>query len=193
MSQKRVKTDNAHIDWKIALRKEAITGIGHPRVLDLFAGRNLLWRDFDLGRYYGIEIVNGKGRNLFADNLRVIPSLDLSAFDVIDCDSYGSSIKQILALFANPTLRPDTIVIFTEIHSPRDGLPKEMVEMIGIDKIYGKIPSAFQKYGWDIFLSILNSKNVPFVRCYEVFEKSHAKRYGYFKVPDPSKCANVQG
>lgn len=193
MSQKRTKTDNAHIEWKVALRREAVKNLDRLKVLDLFAGRNLLWKSFDLERYYGIEIVKGKGKNLFADNLRVIPSLDLSGFTVIDCDSYGSSIKQIRALFSNPTLRPGTVVLFTEIHSPRDGLPNDMVKDSGLTEIYRAVPSAFQKYGWEMFLGMLHDLGIQSVRCYELVENSHIKHYGYFVVPDPSKCANVQG
>lgn len=187
MPSKRIKTDNAHISWKVNLRREATKGLDHLSVLDLFAGYNNLWRSFDKSRYYGIEIVKGKGKNLFADNLRVIPSLDLSGFNVIDADAYGSSLKQIDALLSNPTLQPGTVVFFTEIHSPRDGLPKEMVTRNGLDDIYAVLPSAFQKYGWDFFLDYLYSKGISTIHVYEVKEKAHMKHYGWFEIVDPSK------
>ena len=63
----------------------------------------------------GIEVVKGKGKNLNADNIRVIKSLDLSQFNVIDCDSYGIPLKQIEELYENPTLQDGTIIIYTAI------------------------------------------------------------------------------
>lgn len=187
MPSKRIKTDNAHIEWKVDLRRKAVEHLDSLRVLDLFAGGNNLWRSFEKERYYGIEIVKGKGKNLFADNLRVIPALDLAGFNIIDSDSYGSSIKQIEAILSNPTLRPGTIVFFTEIHPPRDILPKEMIERHGLEDIYHRLPSAFQKYAWDYFLDFLHSKGIPEVHVYEVLEKTHMKHYGWFEIVDSSK------
>lgn len=105
MKSTRTKTDNAHLRSKEHLRRLATDGMEDLRVLDCFAGNNTLWRTFPLSRYYGIEAVKGKGANLHADNLKVIPSLDLSGFNVIDLDSYGSCVKQLFAVFSNLSLR----------------------------------------------------------------------------------------
>lgn len=84
-------TDNDGLAEKVALRKKAVEGINGPLcVLDLFAGENRIWKHFDLERYYGIEAEKGKGDNLHADNRNIIPLLDLSCFNVIDCDAYGT-------------------------------------------------------------------------------------------------------
>lgn len=184
----RTKTDNAHLKWKIELRKQAVKDLGPLRVLDLFAGNNILWSNFERERYYGIEVIPGKGKNLHSDNLRVIPSLDLSQFNVIDSDSYGSSVKQIEALFKNPTLKPGTVVLFTEIHAARNFMPKELVETAGIKEIYSIIPSAFQSYAWEYFMEFLYNKGIRKIRFYNV-NTNYYKFYGYFVVPDSSKCA----
>lgn len=189
MSQKRIKTDNANLAWKVALRKEGTEGLGPLRVLDLFAGQNRIWSHFETERYYGVEMVKGKGRNLFADNLRVIPGLDLSRFNVIDCDSYGSSAYQVEALFRNPTLRPGTIVFFTDISTDRAGIPNILLDRQGVKEIYKRGPSMFSKYQWDYYLDFLHGLGVDKVRAYSSIERSYRKHYGYFIVPDTSECA----
>ena len=86
-----VYTDNANLEKKVALRKEAIRGLEELKVLDLFAGENLIWSKIKTDRYFGIESEKGKGKNLNVDNRRIIPVLDLRQFNVIDCDAYGIS------------------------------------------------------------------------------------------------------
>lgn len=89
MSQRSTKTDNKSIANKIYIRKEAIKNLKQVKVLDLFAGRNVLWNNIKTDKYYGIDLEQNKGRNLTADTSKVFNSLDLSQFNVIDCDSYG--------------------------------------------------------------------------------------------------------
>lgn len=89
------KTDNFEIKSKIHLRQEAVKHLSELNVLDLFAGENKLWSSFEKNTYYGVEKEKNKGKNLYADNIRVIQSLDLSRFNVIDLDSYGIPFNQI--------------------------------------------------------------------------------------------------
>lgn len=189
MKYSPLKTDNAHLARKEALRRMATADVEHLRVLDLFAGYNTLWRNFPTERYYGVEMVKGKGANLHADNLRVIPSLDLSDFTVIDCDSYGSCIKQIDALYANRTLRPGTVILFTEIHSAMSALPSELVPK-GMEKAYASAPTLFNRYGFDLFLDALHRHGVRSYRGYSVHDNAYLKNYGYFVVTD-CQDANV--
>ena len=80
MSLHLIKTDNASIVNKVALRKRAVESLDKLRVLDLYAGNNILWSYFDKEKYYGVEIQKGKGKNITADCKKLIDSLDLSAF-----------------------------------------------------------------------------------------------------------------
>ena len=89
MSRQSTKTDNKSIANKIFIRKEAIKNLKEVKVLDLFAGRNVLWNNIKTDKYFGIEIEKNKGKNLNVDVRKVFDNLDLSAFNVIDCDSYG--------------------------------------------------------------------------------------------------------
>ncbi len=62
MSLHSIKTDNASIVNKVALRKRAVESLDKLRVLDLYAGNNILWSNFDKEKYYGVEIQKGKGK-----------------------------------------------------------------------------------------------------------------------------------
>ena len=55
-------TDNDGLQSKILLRKAAIKGLAEVKVLELFAGDNLIWSNISCSRYYGIEAEKGKGK-----------------------------------------------------------------------------------------------------------------------------------
>lgn len=58
-------------------------------MLDLFAGRNVLWNNIKTDKYFGIDIDADKGANLKANTREVFDNINLQDFNVIDCDSYG--------------------------------------------------------------------------------------------------------
>lgn len=182
MNPHSIKTDNAHIEAKRNLRREAITGIDEVKVLDLFAGNNILWSDFDLKKYYGIEMVKGKGRNLNADNLKVIPSLDLSQFNVIDCDSYGIPARQIKALYDNGSMQPGTKVIYTCIGNGLSSIDKSIIELFNLKSMYKKVKVPFNKRGSEFFDGMLYMYGIREVREFTDDSGSFNKRYGYFEV-----------
>ena len=185
----RKKTDNSHLEWKEELRRMATEGLDSIRVLDLFAGNNTLWRNFGCERYYGVELSRGKGtRNVYADNLRIIPSLTLSRFNVVDCDAYGSFVKQLEALFANPTLAPGTVIVFTEIHPLIGEMPTELIPD-SLKQMHSRAPpSLFNKYSRELFEGRLHRFGVESYTGYFV-DGAYIKTYGFFTVP--SKTAHV--
>lgn len=176
-----ISTDNASIVQKVNLRKKAIEGIENVRVLDLFAGENRIWSNFALERYYGVEKEAGKGKNLWADNRKIIPSMDLSQFNVIDVDSYGIPFEQIEMIFENPSLQPGTMIIYTAITNGVSTLSKKCQEMYGIQKMYKKCKTAFNKKALDYFHGMLYKYGVRHVFCYNVY-LNFTKEYGYFCV-----------
>lgn len=180
MRARATKTDNANVSHKVQLRKEATQNLKELRVLDLFAGNNVLWSQFECKKYYGIEIVKNKGKNLNADNLKVIPSLDLSQFNVIDCDSYGIPYKQIEEIFKNPTLQEGTVIIYTAIGNAFSALSQTALEYFGISKMYRKCKVLFNSKSDVFFHYWLASKNVTEVREYEEESSHFTKKYGYF-------------
>jgi hypothetical protein len=176
-----IKTDNTGIKSKKNLREKATKNLNTIKVLDLFAGNNLLWEDIKKEKYYGIEIEKNKGKNLYADNLKVIPSLDLSYFNVIDCDSYGVPYNQIKAIFKNKTLKKGTVIIYTCITNKTSKLNKEAVKDNNIEKIYKKCQTLWNSKAIEFFYNMLYNNGIRKISCYVKKEKFD-KHYGFFIV-----------
>ena len=181
MNLHSTKTDNAHIESKINLRKLATQGLDELRVLDLFAGENKLWSSFEKARYYGVEKVKGKGANLHTDNIRVIQSLDLSDFNVIDVDSYGIPANQIYELYQNDTLQKGTVIIYTCITNKMSGLNKCILDLFHLRDIYAKSKTMINGYAVDLFYGLLYSLGIRKVCEYEI-KSTYEKHYGFFVV-----------
>lgn len=177
-----IKTDNANLYHKVYLRKDAVKNLDEIRCLDLFAGNNVIWSHFDCKKYYGIEVEKGKGKNLNANNLRVIESLDLSKFNVIDCDSYGMPIRQIEQIYKNPTLQDGTVIVYTAIGSSLSTLSKEFLSFFGIHEMYKKCKVLFNKKSDFFFHAFLCKYGVKKVREYQEESSNFTKKYGYFVV-----------
>lgn len=177
-----VYTDNDGIDQKVMLRRQAVKSIREPlRVLDLFAGENKIWKCIGTDRYYGIEAEKGKGRNLHADNRAIIPHLDLSAFNVIDCDAYGTPYDQIKLLFDNGTMKSGTVVIYTCITGTLNRLSVKMIKDYGLEDEYRRSRVLYNPYAAEMFHAMLYRYGIRSVTAYHI-KKSMDKEYGYFIV-----------
>jgi len=176
-------TDNTNSSYKVSLRAQATSALDELRVLDLFAGDNILWSAFKCARYYGIEKEKGKGRNLHADNLKVIGSLDLSQFNVIDADSYGIPANQLEMVFSNKTLRDGTVIIYTCITNRISALSKAVTIEFGLQKINRIAPTLIRGHSAELFHSFLYEKGVRKICRYTIRDgTSYYKEYGYFVV-----------
>lgn len=149
-------------------------------MLDLYAGKNILWSYFDKERYFGVDIEKGKGKNLTADAKKAVRSLDLSQFNVIDCDSYGIPFEVIYNILNNETLLPETVIIYTAITNRLSGLNKECLEMFGLQKIYSKSHNLIAKYAIDLFHAMLYKMGIGEIIHYDVME-NFQKEYGFFR------------
>lgn len=179
------KTDNANIGEKVALRRMAVERLERKplNVLDLYAGENVLWNHFKTDYYYGVEAIKGKGRNQFyGDCRKLVPHLDLGKFNLIDCDAYGSPVEVIQKLFENETLKPGTIIVYTNINYRKGRLPKELYPFFGGKEMYNTAATLFFRYRDDAFDAILYGYGVKCVYEYTKSERM-AKRYGFFQVP----------
>ena len=178
-----VHTDNCNFASKVKLRADAVASLPYVNVLDCFAGENRLWKEIPHNDYYGIEKEAGKGANLNADNLRVIKSLDLSRFNVIDLDSYGTPIDQILALYDNETLQKGTIIFYTCITGVISGPNKRIVDMFNMYNMMRKARTLVNNQIHRVFYGFLYKMGVR-----KIFEftdnskKTFQKKYGYFVV-----------
>jgi len=177
--QRATKTDNKSVANKVFLRRKATERLSSLRVLDLFAGNNVLWRNFDKERYFGVELVPDKGINLNADAKQAIESLDLSAFNVIDCDCYGIPFEICRKLLESKQVKSGTVILYTAITNIFTQLPKECINTLEIGEMYRQAPSLFNANAITYFYDMLANLGVEEVRYYEVID-GYTKHYGYF-------------
>lgn len=179
------KRDNHSIPHKVHLRRTATKELASVNVLDLFAGRGELWSRLDPDTYQGIEVENGKNPNaIVGDNRLIIPKLDLSRYNVIDCDSYGVPADQIRLLYENKTLQKGTVLIYTCISNKVSTIPKTLQDYAGFrGKMYQKAQTLFNGWAVELFFDYLASLGVSSVFEYEeTREHGYTKKYGYFIV-----------
>lgn len=120
-SGEKVDNHQAYAQEKLALRIEAIRRLGEPRsivVLDAYHGHGVMWGDvrralpdWDI-QLFRSDREQRKAGTLRVDNARLLASLDLARFDLIDLDAYGWPIDQI-TLCAHKA--PNTMVVSTRI------------------------------------------------------------------------------
>lgn len=193
---KRKHTDNTHTEIKVAVRQEAIANLPDGvRVLDCFCGNNVLWKSVappcpvpgaqaqgfpDV--YLGLEKVKGKGsRNIHGDNLRLIPSLDLSRYNVIDLDAYGIPGAQLIALLRNKTLPDSVVIVYTAIGGAIARGQKKLMSATGIrSEAYEKCPMLWNKKMLDLWYFFLLKIGVEKVFRVVLNDGSYEKHYGYF-------------
>jgi hypothetical protein len=175
-----IKIENKSVANKVFLRKEATKHLTNLRVLDLFAASNVLWRNFDKERYYGVDILPGKGKNLCADSKQVVKSIDLSDFNVIDCDSF--EIPYEICKYLCNNAKKDTVVIYTVMTNIFTQLPNACIDDLGIREMYKVAPSLFSNNGITYFYDMLANQGVKDIEYYEHMGK-FKKHYGYFLVP----------
>lgn len=179
MSLQSTKTDNKSIANKIFIRKEAIKNLQHISVLDLFAGRNVLWNNINKNNYFGIEIQKGKGLNLCSDSRFVLPSIDMSEFNVIDCDSYGIAFDIYEQLLSREDVKRGTIIIYTAITNEFTTLQNYAREYFGFKDFYYKAPSLFNARAIEFFYEFLAAHGINEVFYYSIRDKFQ-KDYGFF-------------
>ena len=102
-----VKSDNSHQWRKTLVRLGAIRSINKQEinVLDCYAGKGKTWdhvqKNIDVKiNVVRIEKEQGKGRfALRGECERYLKKIDLSIFDIVDLDAYGSPSRQLQILF----------------------------------------------------------------------------------------------
>jgi len=176
-----IKTDNKSVANKVFLRRKATEHLEDIRVLDLFAGNNVLWRCIETERYYGVELTPEKGRNLNADAKQALISLDLSQFNVIDCDSYGIPFEICSNLLKNPALKSGTVVLYTAITNIFAQMPNVVIDALNIRELYDIVPSVFNAQAITCFYDMLANHGVQEISFYELIDQ-YTKHYGYFIV-----------
>ena len=129
---------------KIALRKRAFAWLGETpvRVFDAFAGAGAMWRAFyrHCDDYVGCDTrpIYDPDRALYvADCERVIRSIDLSPFNLIDLDAFGSPWPYAWALAHRRVIAPGerVIVLLTDgakLNARFGGIERCFAHMAGV-------------------------------------------------------------
>jgi len=182
---RQVQTDNSYFRAKVALRKEALASIGKKevKVLDCFYGQGLIWKairnevDIDIS-VLGIEIKKGKSMDcvIEGDNLKVLPTLDLDCYDLIDLDAYGSPFKQLEIIF-NKNYKG--VIVCTYIQASYGVLHNGMLEILGYNlDMIRKIPTLFSRHPMEKFKSYLSMRGVKRI----IVKHYKNKHYLYFTI-----------
>lgn len=179
MSRQPTKTDNKSIPNKIFIRQKAIENLSEVNVMDLFAGRNVLWNNIKTNNYYGIDVSVNKGKNLNVDTRKAIGNLDLSFYNVIDCDSYGIAFDLYKKLLTRKDVKSGTIIIYTAITNEFTKIQNVAKEELGFKNFYNKAPSLFNARAIEFFYEFLAKMGVEEVYYYSIRDK-FLKHYGYF-------------
>lgn len=177
-----IETDNDRLDLKLKIRNKALneTNLNTVSVLDVFAGENLIWDKLGYDKYQGIEIEKGKGKNnIYGDNINILPTLNLSAYNVIDLDSYGIPFPQAEIILNSKLIKKGTIVMYTAISNSISNLNKSCVKYYGLEDIYSQNRSMLNGYGLNMFYGMLFDKGITKVHEYSI-ETTFKKKYGYF-------------
>ena len=181
MKARPTKTDNKSIANKLFIRKEAIKNLKEVKVLDLFAGRNVLWNNIKTNKYFGIDIATNKGKNLNADTRQVFDSIDLSEFNVIDCDSYGIAFDLYKKLLTNNNINKGTIILYTLITNEFTKIQNEAKKEFNFKHFYNKAPSLFNARAIEFFYEMLSNYGIKEVNYYSIRD-NFDKHYGYFVI-----------
>lgn len=151
MVQKKVDNTPAAMRGKIALRLAAARGIAGGcdlRILDAYAGPGRLWRN--VSRHYPghLEVLGVDVRRfrtaIKADNRRVLLSVDLSRFDLIDLDAYGLPAEQVEIISNRGYQGP---LVWTCIQKMFAVMPATITDKEGIPREWRDIcPTLFSEY-----------------------------------------------
>ena len=179
MNPQPTKTDNKSIANKLFIRKEAIKNLKQVNVLDLFAGRNVLWNNIKTDNYFGIDIENNKGKNLNADTRQIFDTLDLSKFNVIDCDSYGIAFDLYKKILTNKSIKKGTVILYTLITNEFTKIQNEAKKEFNFKHFYDKAPSLFNARAIEFFYEMLAKYGIKEVYYYSLRD-NFDKHYGYF-------------
>ena len=82
-------------------------------------------------------------------------------------------------VFENPTLKKGTVIIYTCIGNAMSSLPRRMIKLFGLSKMYPKAKSLFNKKGHDLFYGMLYKYGVRKV-CEYRSDSNFEKTYGFF-------------
>ncbi len=185
MSSQTIKTLNSFFKSKVELRLHALSTINKDAiyVLDCFHGEGRLWKEIQRQSekkiiLLGLEIDKAKKSPfnvVYGDNKKILPSLDLSKYDIIDIDSFGDAYSYIKSIYSY--VNAGVIIIYTHITVNMGSMNKDIInDVIGME-IYKKCKTIFRSRFIPIFEAGLYKLGVRQV----IQMQKNNKIYGYFE------------
>lgn len=182
MYQKKIKRKSTHFAEKIKIRLDSIKGIDELIVLDCYHGNGDIWSKIQTItgkeiRLLGIEknASRSKFEVIQGDNRKVIKTIDLKKFNIIDLDSYSNPIG--LIDYCYQIAEPGTIFFYTFIINPLNGGPQKLRAVGENQKICQTIGNKFISEAWNSFLYDIG---VTEYKEYIFNDNAMVKRYGCF-------------
>lgn len=195
------RTDNEQAGIKIALRLALVDALKKDtlRVVDAYAGTGFLWKQVQAARPHvrlhmtAIEQKrNGRLDIINGDNLRVLPSLPLADYDIIDLDAYGAPTKQ-LAIVAQAA--PHVPVLITCATSKVGLVAYDLLATAGIPPEWERdVIKVFRELGtvnlWDGYTATLGyTRRIG----YTTHTNNFTKRYDVLLTPDAPATLRRKG
>ena len=178
------QTDNSYLHEKIKLRRDSLAIIDKDEisVLECFSGDGIIWSNVKKQTSKNIKILridkktDKRGVLLVGDNVKFLKNIDVSVFDIVDLDAYGSPFKQLQILFDK---NYKGVVHCTYIQSGMGIIDKKLLQNLGFtSSMIKKCPTLFSKNALDKFLYYLHKMGVyQIVGCF-----INRKNYFYFEI-----------
>jgi len=173
------KTDNHYINEKIELRKFCIENTKSPKILECYAGKGILYNKLKHLKFKILSIEKEKNKHktgLTGDNIKFIQNFDLTNFNIIDLDAYGTPFE-LLEIILNSKFKG--YVIVTYIQTMFGCLPNKMLNKLGYsNEMIKKIPTIFYQNALDKLKNYLSLYSVSEIVGYFI----NNKNYFYFKI-----------
>lgn len=182
------QTDNSFFTSKVNLRLRHLPDKQHIRVLDAFGGDGRIWKKIKRLTDKKIDVLRidrkdtSKGIYLRGENVKYLKSLDLTQYNVIDLDAYGTPYEQLEIVFDSLSTNKtnyDIVCFVTFIQTMLGALPRKLLYLLGYTKqMVEKIPTLFNKDGFEKLKRYLCQKGVRRINSMS----SGRKHYLCFKI-----------
>lgn len=178
------KTDNSHLKEKVWLRLETLERIdkNEINILEAFAGDGFIWDAVRMETKKKLNVLridektDKKGVYLKGNNLKFLKNIDMSNFDIIDLDAYGSPFKQLEIVFYK---KFKGFVHCTFIQTGMGRLDNNFLQRIGYtSKMIEKIPTLFSKNGMNKMERYLALCGIGIINGFFI----ERKNYFWFKI-----------
>lgn len=176
--EKMIQTDNSFLEEKIQLRLNSIEKMESPiRILECFTGDGVIWDAVRQRTDKEIKILridikpDRKGLYLIGDNKKFLSGFDLTTFNIIDLDAYGSPFEQLEIIFKK---KYSGVIHCTFIRSGMGGMNHDLLEYCGYTKrMIKKCPTLIMKGGFELFCQYLANNGVPRLQVISIDRKHY--------------------